>query len=76
MAGSETTRHLPPSSISLLPINRPSVIWIVPCVALPGDMARTSPSTSWNLRPVPSPGQPRNSATVIAGEGLRRALGI
>jgi hypothetical protein len=51
-------------------IKQPSVIWIVPCVALPGDMARSSPSTSWNFRPVPSPGQSRNSATVMVRGNL------
>src|SRR5436190_17227130 len=39
-------------------------------------MARTAPSTSWYLRPLPSPDQARKSATVIAGGVLRSASGI
>src|SRR5438105_10744725 len=39
-------------------------------------MARTAPSTSWYLRPLPSPDQARKSATVMAGGVLRSASGI
>jgi hypothetical protein len=60
----------------LFPINLARLDWILPCVVLLGDMARTSPSTSWNLRPVPSPGQARKSATVMLGGGLRSVLGM
>src|SRR5262245_26252830 len=43
------------------------------CAALAGDMAHSSPSTSWNLRPVPSPGQARKSAAVMLG-GIFRSV--
>ena len=39
--------------------------WIIPCGTLAGAIARGSPSTRSNFFLLPSPGQSRNSSTVI-----------